>query len=70
MPNHGSSSMTHGLPTPLERDWPPRDDEAPRAQYLTEAEFGPACHPEYAGLWRLPESSDGWSARAGRDGVR
>ncbi|RZU50806.1 hypothetical protein EV385_2590 [Krasilnikovia cinnamomea] len=40
------------------RDWPPRDDEAPRAQYLHEAEFGTAWDPEYAGLWRLPKPSD------------
>ncbi|WP_130510090.1 hypothetical protein [Krasilnikovia cinnamomea] len=40
------------------RDWPPRDDEAPRAHYLREAEVGAAWDPEYAGLWRLPTPSD------------
>jgi hypothetical protein len=39
-------------------DWPPRDDEVPQAQCIREAEFGGEWKPEYAGLWRLPKSSD------------
>jgi hypothetical protein len=39
-------------------DWPPRDDEAPRAQYIREAEFGGEWKSEYAGLWRLPKPGD------------
>ncbi|MET8151330.1 hypothetical protein ACIBSW_29485 [Actinoplanes sp. NPDC049668] len=37
------------------RDWPPRDDEAPQAQYIREVEFGADWKPEYCGLWRLPK---------------
>lgn len=40
------------------RDWPPRDDEAPRAQYVREAEFGAGWKPEYTGLWQLPKIND------------
>jgi hypothetical protein len=36
------------------RDWPPRDDEVPQAQYIGKAELGAQWKPEYAGLWQLP----------------
>jgi hypothetical protein len=40
------------------RDWPPREDEVPHAQYIREAQFGADWEPEYTGLWRLSKSGD------------
>ncbi|OJF12280.1 hypothetical protein BG844_21410 [Couchioplanes caeruleus subsp. caeruleus] len=40
------------------RDWPPRDDEVPRAKYIRATEFGTSWKPEYTGLWRLPKTND------------
>jgi uncharacterized membrane protein len=35
------------------RDWPPRDDEMHRAQYLRQVDFGDQWRPELAIVWRM-----------------